>query len=130
MIVTHPDNWSKVKAIVERDENLSRQFSPSAFTGSSFCGEQIRTDPYMERDKPTGRWRLPDGRCVAKEDIEIKTRFITYGPEDFDWLLYIGVISEEREMLFYKIDEQLFRVMVDYAPAITNYSRHSVFLTT
>lgn len=41
------------------------------------------------------RYRLPDGRLVKSRDVQVKTRFIDYTPEDIDHLLFMGVIAKE-----------------------------------
>ncbi|MAT51423.1 MAG: hypothetical protein CMK32_09605 [Porticoccaceae bacterium] len=61
--------------------------------------------------KPTGWFILPDGRKVNRHGwithdtrvrltyhytrVVLKTRWVTYGPEDIDYLVYAGLIKEE-----------------------------------
>jgi hypothetical protein len=94
IIICHPDNWNKVK---------------SQFSSATLQQFEIRTDPYVERDKLSGKYVLPNGKRVVRQDIHIRTRFITYGPEDFDYLLYAKIISEDREMVFYVMDDSKLR---------------------
>lgn len=96
-IVCHPDNWEAVNAKIDRG-----QF-----------------------DKPTGKYRLPNGKSVAKEQVVVKERFIEYGPEDVDWLLYAGVITEEREMVFYVVDDA-----ISYNPMPPVLDRRIIYMPT
>lgn len=118
-IVCHPDNWDSVKAKLDRG-----QFDKP---GEMFAEFRVRTDKHMERDKPTGRYKLPNGKAVAKDEIVVKERFVEYGPEDVEWLVYAGIITEEREMLFYVIDDTMFRVAYDFAPIMLD--RRVIFTT-
>ena len=58
-----------------------------------FLGMRIVEMPKWTRS--VDRYRLPDGTLVRRGDVLIKTRFITYGPEDIEHLLYLGWISKE-----------------------------------
>lgn len=54
--------------------------------------------PIVEMPKFTKkvvRYRLPDGGLVKPDDVRIETRFVTYGPEDIEHLLFLGWISKE-----------------------------------
>lgn len=100
----HPDN---LEALMRKMHPLERM---------SLDAYKPRTDPYLERDKPSGKFRLPDGRVVERDQIVIKERFVTYGPEDFDWLVYAGIITETRDMVFYVIEDRSIR-MNDLLPS-------------
>ena len=119
-IVCHPDNWEAVKAKIDRG-----QFDKP---GSMFAEFRVRTNPHMERDKPTGKYRLPNGKSVAKEQVVVKERFIEYGPEDVDWLMYSGVITEEREMVFYVVDDAMFRMSYNPMPPVLD--RRIIYMPT
>lgn len=43
---------------------------------------------------------------IAKEDFSFKTPFITYGPEDFDYLVYAGVVKEIQDLNILCMHEQ------------------------
>lgn len=119
-IVCHPDNWEAVKSKIDRG-----QFDKP---GSMFAEFRVQTDPHMVRDKPTGKYRLPNGKTVAKEQVIVKERFIEYGPEDVDWLLYAGVITEEREMVFYVVDDAMFRMSYNPMPPVLD--RRIIYMPT
>lgn len=119
-IVCHPDNWEAVKAKIDRG-----QFDKP---GSMFAEFRVRTNPHMERDKPTGRYKLPHGKVVAKEEIVVRERFIEYGPEDVEWLIYAGIITEEREMVFYVIDDAMFRMSYNPIPPVLD--RRIIYMPT
>jgi len=87
MIVCHPDNWNAVKSQIDQGE-----FDRNGFMFEEF---KVRIDSHMERDKPTGRYRMRSGESFEK--LKFKTHLIEYGPEDLDWLIYAGVVIEERE---------------------------------
>ncbi len=89
-----------------------------------FADFRVRTDPSIDQFKPTGRYKLQDGKTVDKSSINIKTKFIEYGPEDVDWLVYAGLITEEQEMVFFVIEDTMFRVRHDFMPAVTRPITH------
>jgi len=120
LIVCHPANWEAVKAKLDRG-----QFDKP---GSMFAEFRVRTNPHMERDKPSGRYKLPNGKAVAKEEIIVKERFVEYGPEDFEWLVYAGIITEEREMVFYVIDDAMFRMSYNLMPPVLD--RRVIYMLT
>ena len=119
-IVCHPDNWEAVKAKIDRGQ-LDKP-------GSMFLEFRVRTNPHMERDKPTGKYKLPNGKAVAKDEIVVKERFVEYGPEDVEWLIYAGIITEEREMVFYVIDDAMFRMSYNPIPPVLD--RRIIYMPT
>jgi len=124
-IVTHPDNVNWLQAKLEAEERKSNPDSFHGFFSPLLFSFTIKPNPNIERDKATGRYKLFDGRTVAKADICIRTKFITYGPEDIDWLLSMGLITEERERLFYEVDERFTMRFFDFTP---KYSAPRSFL--
>lgn len=107
-LVCHPDNLKKIKK-----ELKSELPEDSVFSGCPLFN--VRTDSTLDRDKPTGRYVLPSGTAVEKEKIRITYRFIEYGPEDLPWLLYAGIVTEERELLFYLVDDLHFKFVMQDA---------------
>ena len=112
LIVCHPDNLEAVKTAIQG----GKFDKPTAWS----LDFRIQANTLMDRDKATGRYKLPNGKAVLKEQIVVRERFFTYGPEDLDWLLYAGIIHEEREMLVYVIDDLAFRVSYDQMPRLQN----------
>lgn len=119
LIFCHPDNLEAIKSQIDRG-----QFDKP---GSMFAEFQVRTNSHMERDKPTGRYRLPNGRSVYKDEIVVRDRFIEYGPEDIEWLVCAGIVTEEREMVFYAIDDPVFKLSFDMSPVL---DRRIIFAAT
>lgn len=95
MFITHPDNLQHVKRIL-------------GHTRYRFAWPPIKTSPYMERDKPTGRYILRGGVVVDRAQVRVVSPFVEYGPEDVEYLVLAGVIKEEREPLFYEVRESLY----------------------
>lgn len=73
----------------------------------------------MDRYKATGKVILPDGTKQSKSEFRMSERFIDYGPEDVQLLLWCGVIREELETLFYVMGESMFRSRMDSVPIAT-----------
>ncbi len=103
-IFCHPENWRAVRSAFKHELNG--------------FGIEIHTNPFMEKTKPTGKYVI-GGKVFEKSEIRVKHKFIEYGPEDLDWLLYAGIATEDREMLFYVVDESMFRMSMDYAPVFS-----------
>ena len=122
-IVTHPANFqlltSTMSSVAARDID-------SLTGGMPYLPDfRIRVDPLMERDKPTGRFVLPDRRAVERDQVRVDERFVVYGPEDIEYLLYVGVIHEEREPLFYIMDatykmrmDATYKMRMDLGPIV------------
>lgn len=118
-IITHPDNLAALKREVD---------SGSHDTGRLFNSIEIQTNRHMDRDKPTGRFILPGGTVADRDAVRVEERFVEYGPEDIEFLLWAGIIREEREALFYQIDDSAFRMMFDFMPMTTQrYVMYSGF---
>jgi len=79
----------------------------------TFGGIPVRTSPYVEKDRPSGRYEMPDGSCVLPEDIRFEGRFVEYGPEDIELLLYMGVIKEDREPVIMVIPDDTSRFTME-----------------
>lgn len=95
-IVTHPDNLELIKRMCDHEE----------FGDHGILGIEIVSDRHIERDRPSGRYIMPDGRTVPLKDVRVPDgRFFEWGPEDVRLLLWWGIIREEREPLFYQIDD-------------------------
>jgi len=103
-IITHPDNLAHIKAkLISKGVDRNGDVLPE----DVFCSVPIRTNAFLDRDKPTGKY-IVDGKVVDKEEIKVEERFVVYGPEDLDYLLYAGLIEEERKWLFYGMDDSFF----------------------
>lgn len=90
-IFVHPDNLEAVKKRLnagEFDGRVDRwSMVPPSFT--------LRADPHIERTKPSGKFILPSGEVVERHNVVVEDRFVTYGPEDVDWLVMAGVLRHE-----------------------------------
>jgi hypothetical protein len=95
-IICHPDNVEIIRKAVSEGPGYLM----------AMMGFQIVASPYVERTKPTGKYRLQDGRVVDKDKIRIRERFVEYGPEDFDWLLGFGFIQEQHDLVWYLMDDR------------------------
>lgn len=80
----------------------------------------------MSRDKPSGKYRLPDGSIVVEVDFALRTKFVTYGPEDLWWLVAGGqrVVHELREIHFFIMEDPFFlKFNRDFGPMILDSRR-------
>lgn len=109
-IFTHPDNVKAIKKRLDSGEYDRGHLFPS-FT--------LRANPMLERDKPTGRFVLPCGKVVERGGVVIEDRFVTYGPEDVEWLLMAGAIREEREILVIVMKDSPWRLQMWDFPMMT-----------
>jgi hypothetical protein len=100
-VVTHPENVEYLRNTVRNSREIHPMFV--------FKGIEITQSPYLPKDVLSGKYIQPDGRIVAKADILIKTRWIEYGPEDFDWLMFARIIKEHRERYYLVIDDSKLR---------------------
>jgi len=106
-IVCHPDNADAMLASLERTQTVK----PYSFLG----GFDVRPDPYMEKTRKSGKYVLPGGEVVEKQDIVVRERFITYGPEDLGWLLWMGIVTEHTEFLYFILND-IFRMQMPSMP--------------
>lgn len=105
-LFTHPANVKVLREHIEHGVYDAGNFMPLFFT--------IRSNEFMDKAKPTGRYVMPDGKAVERNAVAIRGRFVDYGPEDIDYLVYAGVIRAEMEMLVTLMDDMWqFRMMVD-----------------
>lgn len=110
-IVCHPDNWEAVKTKINKGH-----FDRMGFMFDEF---RVQTNSHMDRDKPTGRYTIKGSeKPVEKDKLQIKESLIEYGPEDVDWLLYSGRITQEREMLFCLVEDSLFWMRHESLPML------------
>lgn len=102
-ILTHPDNANALRAVLPK--------AVQALKGIDWLGcHEVIENPMMDRDRPSGKYILPDGKVVPREQVSVRFRYYEYGPGDIATLLYMGLIREHREMLFYTMnDEWRFR---------------------
>lgn len=105
-LVTHTENVKTLQEHINKGVYDDGNFMPLFFT--------IRGNEFMEKTKKTGRYIMPSGDVVDRSTVSIRDRFVEYGPEDIEFLVYAGVIREETEMLVTMVDDMwLFRMMVD-----------------
>lgn len=100
-IITHPDNL----------ELLKRHCDTEHFGDHGIFGIEIVASRFMERTRKTGRYLLPDGRRVWRKDVRVPDgRFFEWGNSDLEikLLLEWGLLREEEEPFFLKIDDSLF----------------------
>lgn len=110
-IYTHPANAEAI-----RRQAMSGKFDLQSMPWE---GITIRCNDMLPKDQPTGRYWLPNGTLVDRENVRVHDRFIEYGPEDVGYLMSAGIIREEREAHFYVVNESLFRFRMFDAPLTT-----------
>lgn len=97
VIVTHPNNVHFIRDVIG-----SGKFDTPGQIDQMFA---IRPNKHMDVDEPTGRYVMPDGRVVVRDDVFVTHRFVEYGPDDIDLLLFARVIREERTPVFFSYDD-------------------------
>ena len=100
-IFTHPDNLDLLKANLDRGD-FDRP--------NSFNSIEVITNASIERDRATNRFRLRNGQVVEREAIKLQSTHWEYGPEDVEYLKFIGEIEEVREPVFNVMDESMIRM--------------------
>lgn len=109
----HPDNLPALEAALRRNDLAGIDTTDHPFG----LGFRVCTNKILAKDKPTGRYILPSGKVVERDQINLRHKFVIYGPEDADLLVYMKYIREEREMLFYVTDDSFFtRARYDFGP--------------
>jgi hypothetical protein len=107
VIVTHPNNLELLK----RASVVTPLLGYPSVVRQDF---RIQANQHMEIDKPTGRFVLPNGLVVNRYSVKVSHRFVEYGPEDIELLLFARVIREERTPLFYVYDDSNFSINFNF----------------
>lgn len=92
ILITHSKNTEKIRSLCVDDDSIASQMH------MFHTGYKIIEFDLMPITRPSGMYSINGRGRIAKEDICIKTPFITYGPEDFDYLVYSGVVKEIQDM--------------------------------
>jgi hypothetical protein len=100
-VVTHPENVKYLRDTLRNSRDVHPMFV--------FTGIEIVVDSCLPKDVLSGKYVQPDGRIVERSNISIKTRWIEYGPEDFDWLMFARIIKQHRERYYLVIDDSKLR---------------------
>lgn len=58
---------------------------------------------YTPNGIPTGYYILPNGKKVEEHQVYVVERFVTYGPEDIQYLVYSGKVVREMQIAGYFI---------------------------
>lgn len=116
LLITHPDNVKKIQSVCKSGESYASYAKP----GSAGCtpivdwmhlfhsGYKLIECTFMPPTRPSGMYSINGSGRFKPEEISLKTAFITYGPEDLDYLIYAGVAEEIREMSILCIHESQF----------------------
>lgn len=118
-IYCHPVNAHKLREQIERDRRHMGLRSFAAIPSWTFFGMEIVEDPSIPIDRPTGKYVLPGGEVVDREHVRVKTRWVSYGPEDLDWLIYAGLVKDERELVYQKFNDFEFTVRSNFGTVIS-----------
>lgn len=95
VVICHPENYKKLKG------SLGVSL-PSMLLCSAI---EVKPSDFVPETEPTGKWILPNGAAVFPEHIRIDMPFVSYGPEDFDYLRYVGAIKQEYSPCYYFLAE-------------------------
>jgi hypothetical protein len=69
---------------------------------------KIKTDPAIPINEATDRYILSDKSVVLKNDVRVNDKFVEYGPEDIDYLLYAGIIKLEKRIIICTNEQRMF----------------------
>ncbi len=92
LLITHPSNIEKIKRLSMVDDSLQSEMHLFS------KGYKLIECPFMPAMRPSGTYSINGRGRYEKDKIRIKHRFIEYGPEDFDYLVYAGIVKEIEEM--------------------------------
>ena len=108
-IHAHPDN---IKWLKERftEVNEDRVVIPPDGYQFYYRGEELIANPYLPVFELTGKITLPGGMSEDPKRFTYRTRWVTYGPEDLDYLLYAGIATWERYRVFRCINMSSYKL--------------------
>mgnify|MGYP000461603139 CR=1 FL=1 len=92
LLITHPDNVKKIERMCVSDESFASQ------AHLFHSGYKLIECTFMPATRPSGMYSINGSGRFKPEDICVKTRFVTYGPEDLEYLVYAGIAREIQEM--------------------------------
>lgn len=115
ILYTHPSNLEEVKKVAQGMERRD----PTGFLDMVF-GVEVRTSPWLPKSRKTGKYVLPDGSVVDAEDVRVDGRFVEYGPEDLEVLLFFGIVTEHEELLFWNHDPNIWKPVTAIGPGVSN----------
>lgn len=95
LIVTHPDNVDKIRDVVGKFQNAESDFIHHIKPISNL-GIRIQTNPYIEKERPTGRWLVEGNRFFTWWDGQ---------GEPPSWAIHFGFVKPEMEPVFYELSE-------------------------
>lgn len=96
LIVMHPNSWSDIV------QNQAYKPDGNSLDLTLF-GMRVVLDKFAPQKIETGRF-VVGGKSTALNSIRITSRFVEYGPEDLEWLLYSGTITREYNYNAYLVD--------------------------
>lgn len=104
VILTHPDNVEAIRKSTTAP-TIHLISAPSMY--AMYAGHKIVACEYMDPTRPSGMYSINGRGRVHREHIKLVTPFVTYGPEDFDYLVYAGVVQEIQDVnILVMYDEQ------------------------
>jgi hypothetical protein len=115
-IITHPDNVGDIRRRISREargveapkhSDTYNKYIVDQFLMGSGCS--ILSQWWMERY--TDDVVLPGGQVVPRGEIKITERFCEYGPEDYDYLKYCGMVKGANLPLIYVAEEDADALM-------------------
>jgi len=113
-IVAHPANIDALKKAVNAGQFNGQMIDK----WDRFDVINLISNPSLPQTRPSGKYRLPGGAELTREEFTLRTRFFEYGPEDLDWLVMAGVVEECQEMHFYIVKDSAFQLRMDLMPML------------
>jgi len=102
VIITHPDNLHLLRDMTINND-IDKQGQKLLMLGAMYSFP-IRTDPHIPKDEWKGEYRLPDRTIIHGDKFSLRTKWITYGPEDISYLEYARIIQKAMRPVFYVMD--------------------------
>lgn len=110
-VYVHPNN---LEAFRKRLTLSPSELNP--FEWSILCqGYNLVGDPGISETKETGKFVLPGGAVVTREKVRVASRWVTYGPEDLEFLLWAGIVKPEVDYPVISVDwDKAYRDLYEF----------------
>lgn len=104
-LIMHSATWNILK------KNIPVRKSDLVIDELSLNGMEVQLNDFMEREKWSGKYILPNGSVVESRDVRLSEKFCEYGPEDIWYLLWAGIIRKHMEPLMYMFNKHVESLM-------------------
>jgi hypothetical protein len=92
----HPNTYEELKKALPNTKEIS--------TKERLGGCLVQVSEIVPEFCKEVLYRLPSGKLVKKDEVYVRSKFIDYGPEDLDWLLFSKTVVLEKQRAYYTIN--------------------------